>query len=149
MNFKMNWGKGLIGVFCLFALGMGTLAYKASSTKLDLVSNEYYKDELRYQDKIDGMNNASKISDIAITQDATTVTLQLPAELKGSKIEGEIFFYCPKEEANDVKFPIHADTSGRQIIAKKDLKYTQYQVKVTYKTEKSSYYSQNEFIVKK
>ena len=62
MNFKMNWGKGLIGVFCLFALGMGTLAYKASSTKLDLVSNEYYKDELRYQDKIDGMNNASKIS---------------------------------------------------------------------------------------
>jgi len=149
MNFKMNWGKGLIGVFCLFALGMGTLAYKASSTKLDLVSNEYYKDELRYQDKIDGMNNASKISDITITQDETTVTLQLPAELKGSKIEGEIFFYCPNEEANDAKFPIKADTSGRQVIAKKDLKKTHYQVKVTYKTEKNSYYSQNELIVKK
>ena len=55
----MNWGRSLILVFIVFAAFMGYLVYRASGTHFDLVSKEYYKDELRYQDKIDGFRNAA------------------------------------------------------------------------------------------
>ncbi|MFZ8343681.1 FixH family protein, partial [Staphylococcus aureus] len=55
----MNWGYKLLLAFISFALIIGILVYKSINTKYDLVSTEYYKDELRYQDKIDGSGNAA------------------------------------------------------------------------------------------
>ena len=69
----MNWGNKLILVFIVFAVMMSVLVYKSVNTKYDLVSKDYYKDELRYQDKIDGMHNAAKVSDVVVTQDADNV----------------------------------------------------------------------------
>jgi len=49
----MNWGNKLVLVFIVFGAFIGYLVYQAVNTKYDLVSKDYYKDELRYQEKID------------------------------------------------------------------------------------------------
>ena len=74
----MNWGNKLVVVFIVFGAFIGYLVYQAVNTKYDLVSKEYYKDELRYQDTIDRQKNASKLSDVKIEQDADAVTIHLP-----------------------------------------------------------------------
>jgi hypothetical protein len=144
----MNWGNKLIIVFILFAIGIGFLVYKANSVKYDLVSKDYYKEELRYQDKIDGINNASKLSELNITEDSTNIIVQMPKELNGHKVEGEVFFYCPTDETKDKKLPLKVDNEGKQLIAKNEVKKTKYQVKITWKTGNVNYYSQKEFVVK-
>ena len=90
----MNWGNKLVIAFLLFAGLMFTLVYKAVNTKFELVSKEYYKDELRYQDKIDGVSNANKLSNVLITQNDSQLTVELPKEMKGFRCDGEIWFHC-------------------------------------------------------
>ena len=90
----MNWGNKLVLVFIVFAALIFTLVYKAVNTKFDLVSKDYYKDELRYQEKIDGIHKANTLSSVAITQNNSTVTLALPKEMNGEIVAGEAWFYC-------------------------------------------------------
>ncbi len=144
----MNWGNKLIIVFLLFAVLMSTLVYKSVTTKYDLVSKDYYKDELRYQDKIDGMANAAKVSDIGIAQDKEAVILALPKELKGERLQGEVWFYCATDDRKDQRFPLAVDTTGKQIFLKSSLSKTNYKVKLNWKTAGNTlYYAEKEVTV--
>ena len=89
----MNWGNKLIITFIVFAGAMSFLVYKCTQQTFDLVSKDYYADEIRYQDKLDGMTNAAKVSPVTIDQDEASVLIKLPAEMQGLKVKGEIWFY--------------------------------------------------------
>ncbi|MCA6462375.1 MAG: FixH family protein [Chitinophagaceae bacterium] len=108
----MNWGRALLLVFVLFAGFMGYLVYRASGTHFDLVSKEYYRDELNYQDKIDGLRRAADISKVIIkTEGNRQLLVELPAELSGKSISGELWLYCKTNAALDVKLPLKSDTA--------------------------------------
>lgn len=143
----MNWGNKLVIVFIVFAGLMATLVYKAVNTKYELVSSDYYKDELRYQDKIDGVNNANKISSISVNQDANQLILDLPKEMKGIKTEGEIWLYCGSDASKDRKIALQVNESGRQLIAKNKIAKGNYQLKLTYKSGGTNYYNEQNLTV--
>lgn len=58
----MNFGKAIVLSFVLFALFIGTLVYFCVREDVSLVSSEYYKDELAYQQKLDKINNAQTLA---------------------------------------------------------------------------------------
>jgi len=139
----MNWGNKLVVVFILFGILMATLVYKAVNTKFELVSKDYYKDELRYQDRIDGRNNAALIGKVAVTQDAEVLTIGLPVEMKGVKVEGEAWFYCKTDAVRDRKIALAVDTSGKQLILKNQLaKGTTYELKLNWQAGDQKYYTE-------
>ncbi|MEY3676502.1 MAG: hypothetical protein RJB67_992, partial [Bacteroidota bacterium] len=90
----MSWGNKLIIVFVVFAALMATLVYKATQTKFELVSKDYYQDELRYQDKIDGAANAALEAPLLVRLKDGSVFLEFPELQKKSSITGEAWFYC-------------------------------------------------------
>ncbi len=137
----MNWGNKLILVFILFAIGIGFLVYKSYNTKYDLVSKDYYKEELRYQEKIDGTNNANKLTDIILGQDEKHITIQFPKELNKHQLQGEIYLYCPTNAANDKRIPINSNEEGIQLIAKTGLLKVPYHVKISWSSNSVNYYS--------
>ena len=143
----MSWGNKLVVVFILFAILIGTLVYKAVNTKYELVSKDYYKDELRYQDKIDGKNNASKLSNVSVTQDADAVLIDLPSEMKGKKIDGEAWFYCKTDAQKDRKIALQVDTSGRQLILKSQLAKGAFELKLNWQSGGEKYYTEQNITV--
>ncbi|MFL9482060.1 FixH family protein [Chitinophagaceae bacterium LWZ2-11] len=143
----MNWGNKLVLVFIAFAALIGTLVYKAVNTKYELVSSDYYKDELRYQDNIDGAKNANEITKVILAQTADSIRLVFPKELKGNKINGEIWFYCVTDATKDLKLSIAADDEGAQSIDNKKLSKGNYQVKLTWVSEEKKYYSEQDLMV--
>lgn len=143
----MSWGNKLVVVFVLFALLIGTLVYKAMHTKYELVSKDYYTEELRYQDKIDGKNNAAKIGSVSVTQDAETVQIDLPAEMKGRKIAGEAWFYCKTDAQKDRKIALETDADGRQIILKKQLAKGVFELKLNWQAGDEKYYTEQNITV--
>lgn len=143
----MNWGNKLIIVFILFACIIGTMVYKAINTKVELVSKDYYKDELRYQDRIDGRNNAEKIGKVAVTQDAESVAIALPAEMKGIVVTGEAWFYCQTDDVKDRKIPLQVDENGRQLILKKELVKGTYHLKLNWEAGSKPYYTEQKLII--
>lgn len=75
----MNWGKGIIVALSLFVGFILFLVITLMRQDVDLVSEDYYKQEIDYEARIqkeqNGLNNAAKIE--LIEQEAYVV-VQLP-----------------------------------------------------------------------
>ena len=66
---KNKWGIGIAAAYITFALGMILFAVHASRQHYDLVSNNYYEQAVKYQDKIDAGHNAEQAKlDIAFNE---------------------------------------------------------------------------------
>jgi len=112
----MNWGRSLILVFVVFAAFMGYLVYRASGTHFDLVSKEYYKDELRYQDKIDGFRNAAALDAVQLRVDSAGILqIRFPEQMKGKPVQGSLWLYCKTDAGKDVHIPLAEDTTGLRV----------------------------------
>ncbi|MFZ6025902.1 MAG: FixH family protein [Bacteroidota bacterium] len=140
----MNWGNKLILVFIGFAGLMTILVYKAVNTRFELVSKEYYQDELRYQDKIDGRANVAAISAIVITSTKENLVLQLPKEMEGLSVKGEVWFYCKTDATKDLRLPLAVDANGKQTIAKEKLLADKYLMKLSWEATDKKYYLEKE-----
>ena len=139
----MSWGNKLVLVFVAFVALMATLVYKAVNTKFELVTKDYYKEELRYQDKIDGAANAKTAGEIELMQDAATLTLQLPVSLKSSIAEGEAWFYCKTDAAKDKRMLVTIE-DGVYSFDKSSFAKGSYQLKLQLTSnEKQYYYKEN------
>lgn len=144
----MNWGQRLILVFVVFASGMSYLAYRCMHVNTDLVTNEYYKDELRYQDVIDGTKRAGALSSkIQIVQRNEMITVQLPDEMKNEKVSGNIWFYCAADAKKDRHIPIEVNNEALQQINKKIFLSGNYTVKFDWTSKNQHYYSEEPFTI--
>lgn len=74
---------GLSNNTCLYTVyfGVFTAIYVAFNQEIDLVSTDYYAQELKFQNVIDGKNNlASLPTPVKIVENETAFELQLPNE---------------------------------------------------------------------
>lgn len=126
----MSWGHKILLAFTGFAGLIGFLVYSCMQHNFELVSKNYYNDEIAYQQLIDGSNNASKISTVHISQAGNAITILMPAELNGKIIKGEVWFYCPDNAANDLRLPLHVNVNGKIDIPLSMLAKTSYQVRI-------------------
>jgi len=139
----MNWGQKLLLVFAVFASGMIYLAYRCMHINTDLVTKEYYKDELRYEDVIDGMRSANALGDKArVAQQNEKIIVQLPKEMRNKKVMGNIWFYCAADAKKDRHLPMALNTEAFQQIDRKIFLPGRYTVKLDWMTNKIHYYSE-------
>lgn len=135
----MNWGRGLTLVFAAFATLIGALVYGAMHTKFELVSKEYYKDELNYQQKIDGRQNAKDAGALVVTKSADTVALELPASFIHENIKADVWFYCKINSASDRRNNI-VITNGRYVFERKYFPAAEYEVRLQMEAQGKTYY---------
>jgi hypothetical protein len=135
----MNWGYKLTLVFIAFAAMIGTLVYKATHTRFELVSKDYYNEELRYQEKIDGMNNAGKAGELGLVQYEHSIELQLPASLLNKADSVQAWFYC-KSNANADRKMLIAFTNGNATVAMDGFAKTDYELKLQFNADHKPYY---------
>lgn len=140
----MSWGNKLVIVFIAFAALMATLVYRAVTTKFELVTKDYYKDELRYQDKLDGATNAVAAGNIKLLQDASTIGLTLPISLQRTALEGEAWFYCKTDATKDKRIQLKIQ-DGRYVFDKSAFQPGSYELKLQLSAGTTLYYY-NEFI---
>jgi nitrogen fixation protein FixH len=107
---KINWGTGLVIVMVLFMSFILFFVIKMSTNeqyKHDLVTEEYYKKEMAYQEEIDAETNfqafASKLTGQRIKEGWS---IQFPKEMDPSNINGTVFLYRPSNKQLDFDFPI-------------------------------------------
>ena len=73
----MDFGKWIVVAFVLFAVFIGTLVTVCVRQDISLVSKEYYKEELAYQDQIVRIANTEKLGLKPKITKVNNVTLQL------------------------------------------------------------------------
>ena len=139
----MNWGNKLLITFVVFGGGMFYLVYRSVTTNFELVDKDYYKNELRYQDVIDGVKRANALNDVVkLTPTVKGLELQLPAEMKDQKVAGTVHFYCAYDALKDRKFELNTDATGMQVLNAKLIASGNYTVKINWNAGGEEYYTE-------
>lgn len=95
MKIKINWGTGIVIAIVLFMVFILFFVYKSLTPEYshELVSEEYYKDELHYQKEIDKLNNAVKLETmISLSNSEKGITIKFPENIDYPQVKGIISF---------------------------------------------------------
>ena len=140
----ISWGTKIAVLYSTFVVGIGGLVYASTRTKFELVSDDYYQQEVQYQKVIDATKNGSALSTpLTIDAGVDGVGIAFPKEFAGKEISAHILCYAPVNSAWDRTLDLKTTTAQLFIDAAK-LKPTRYQVKVTWTAAGVTYYQQAE-----
>jgi len=96
MKIKINWGTGIVIAIVLFIAFILSFVYKTifiEKYEHHLVSEDYYKDELHYQEEIDKLNNAKYLTEnVILSNTEQGIIIQFPKDKDFNKIEGKVNF---------------------------------------------------------
>jgi len=143
-----NWGHKLILVFLVFGGLMSFMVYRSFKTNIDLVSNEYYKDELSYQKIIDGSKEANQLKNtVSIVQKGEIIAIRLPDEMKNEIVKGEAWFYCATDAKKDRKIELQLNKEAEQLINKNLFTPGNYIVKLNWTSAGRQYYAEQNLVI--
>ncbi|MGB3779477.1 MAG: FixH family protein [Tunicatimonas sp.] len=138
----MNWGWSIVLAFSLFGLFIGWLVFRTFQETIELVSEDYYQQELGYQQQIDKMtNNQALPVPLTFSQQAQQLVVQFPAE-PAAEVQGEIHLFRPSDARRDQILTIALNPQRQQIIATEGLVKGHYRVKVDWTSGDAAYYTE-------
>jgi hypothetical protein len=101
---RISWGYKIAIFYLSFVVGMLFLVYKANSESFDLVTENYYEAELKYQDVIDQKGNVAELSaPPKITHTINSISIQFPKEFADKSVEGDVYLYRPSDASKDIR----------------------------------------------
>ena len=107
---KISWGHKIAGAYMLFVAGVLFLAFKANKEEFDLVTKDYYGEELKYQQVIDQSENYAKLSTpLSVEKTDSTVKIIFPAEMKEKKKSIDFYLYFPADAKKDFRISIETN----------------------------------------
>lgn len=139
---KFSWGHGVIvalATFILFILGM--IFYFTSTLKnSELVSDNYYEEELQYQNVIDAKNRADTLSQKPLVKLIDSgIQVSFPEIYKNQNSTFNFFLFRTDDKNLDVKKDFQLDPNNQHIIPKNILKKGSYTLKLKWKTNNTDY----------
>ncbi|MGE5353213.1 MAG: FixH family protein [Acidobacteriota bacterium] len=100
---KFHWGIGISLLYGLFVVGIFIIVLFYMGQDVDLVTKEYYNDEIKYQDKIEKLKRTRALKDeVKFTPADEKVRISFPGTIK-ENISGEILFFRPSDKKYDFR----------------------------------------------
>lgn len=118
MKIRINWGTGITIAIVLFIAFILSFVYKTifiEEYEHHLVSDDYYKDELHYQEEINKLNNAGYLTEnISLSNTEEGIIIQFPKDIDFNKIEGTVNFL--RRSNNKLDFEKKIDLSSNSML---------------------------------
>lgn len=126
-----HWGWGITFAIILGASALIFLVYKSSQVEYDMVMENYYEEELDYEDMMQAQNRFEALSsDFKIIQTQDLIVLQFPQEMKGKTLEdAHLVMYRPSSKNEDLILPFQLDNQAEIKLNKSDFNEGAYIVK--------------------
>jgi len=144
------WPTAIIVTFALFFAGTVGLVVMACSQKVDLVSPDYYEQELKFQGRIDRVEHTRHaVSQAKVAYDAAgkCITISLPPDQAGHEVSGNVELYRPSAAAMDRAVKLDLGNNGVQRLDAAGLAPGLWRVRVSWTVEKENYYLEQKVVV--
>ncbi|HNP19821.1 MAG TPA: FixH family protein [Fulvivirga sp.] len=142
----MNWGNGITLTLILFVVLIATLVVISMRQNISLVAEDYYVQELAYQDQMDRIENGNRLSNKAhIEVDAKIGTMSL--SIPDKNLIGEVHFFRPSDAKLDRKYKLQLDKDGLQVFNIKDFEKGFWKVKINWSADGKEFYSEQVVVI--
>lgn len=144
---KSNWGNWIAFAYTAFVLLIIFMVYMTFGEKWDLVSENYYEQEIKYQEKID-QKSAALADQIKpqLSIDGKNLLVSIPFENDSveKKISGQINFFRPSDASKDFTVDFNDEHISVALDRFSKGKYT---AKVNWSIEGVDYYNEQVLII--
>lgn len=140
MSFKFHWGHGIMLFLLAFMIFILSFVYKTLFVKEydhELVSKEYYNEEMAYQQEVDRLDNAKKLENpITINVLDNGITITFPQEFDGTKVSGWVKLLKVDDDKKDFQSDLKLSSNVMQV---NNLSKGTYHAKVKWSYEGKDY----------
>lgn len=142
------WPHGILGAFALFFMGMATVVIIAANHKEELVSANYYENEINFQGQLDSAARAHQAgADIRYDAGARSVVIELPANQAGQNLSGTIQLYRADAPDKDRTLPLKPNAQGIQTLDVAQFATGPWLLRVNWQAAGQGYYLEQKIIV--
>ncbi|MBO2011279.1 FixH family protein [Hymenobacter negativus] len=147
---RTTWPYAIITVFVLFAGYIGYMVQQAMRTTVDLVSTDYYQQELAYGQRMKSVARTAALpAPVELTQDAAgQVELQLPAALAGQAVQGQFHFFRPSDKELDFLLPLQLSADLQQRLSTAAMRPGYWRVRLDFTAGEQAYFVEKELLIK-
>jgi hypothetical protein len=146
---KLHWGNGIVIAFLVFAAGILTMVAISMNREVDLVSDDYYQQELRHQDQIENTRRSNVLTEQpGVEVSGSAVTVRLPKVFSTSGTTGSLTFYRPDNRKKDFNVPIRLDSSNTQTVPIASLQKGLWRVKIRWSQQSQNYYHEEPIMIR-
>ena len=145
---KWNWGKGIALTYTVFVIAVLIHTAIFMNQKVELVTDNYYEKEIKYQDQINKINNTKSLKQgITFEQDHVSIKLIFPGIYIDRNVKGEIYFYKPSDSGKDFILAIRTDENKVQLINTEKLAKGLWKIRVSWNVDEVQYYNEETIMI--
>ena len=144
------WPYAIIATFVLFAAYIGYMVQQAMHSSVDLVSADYYQQELAYQQRMETVARTAALPvAVAITHEAAVsqLHLQLPPSFAGKRIEGQLHFFRPSDLTLDFTLPLQPSADLAQRISTQKMARGLWRVRLDFTADGQAYFLEKDLTI--
>lgn len=139
---KISWGHGVVialGAFILFILGM-IFFFPNGQKNSELITDNYYEEELKYQEVIDAKNLADRLTEKpSVTVEKPGITVTFPEAFNNQNTKFSFYLFRTDDKNLDIKKEFTLSEKNAHLIPAKVLSKGNYTLKVLWTSGKTKY----------
>jgi len=145
---NISWGTKIAILYISFVILIIGMVVLSMQQKVELVSDDYYANELAFQNKINEMNNANTLTE-KVTHNIynNTFSVAFPSIFKNKKLTGNIEFYRPSDKSKDLKLPIQLNENLEELIDLKRLSKGMYKMNISWTADNTDYFTEETIVI--
>ena len=144
------WPISIIAFFTIAILGCGTFIAFCSRYPADLISPNYYEEEVGYQAQIDRLKfTQQQAPQASVSYDAVRkqILLSLGSQKPGTKTSGRILLYRPSAQNLDRQLELAPNAHGVQFLDAASLAPGLWKVQVSWTANEGQYFMDQQIVL--
>ena len=150
MKNSNRWPIGIAIIYTAFVLFLISFIIFSRFQRVDLVSDNYYEQEIKYQQQLNRIDRAQSLSNPVYwnyDNKIKAVIVNFPPEINPNLVRGNILFFRPSDAKLDNLVPLTLSDTGTQQISTKNLTPGLWKIKVFWQVHDNEYYKEGILIV--
>ena len=138
----MNFGGKIVILYLSFVALILTLVFNCYSMDVDLVSTDYYAQEINFQQKINAINNEKDLkASITHVVNDKNVVLVIDSSLLSNDFNGTVTFFRPSDSKMDVQVKMNFK-NNEQVLDTKQLIHGAYKLQLSWTSNQKKYFKE-------
>jgi nitrogen fixation protein FixH len=149
-NPRNFWPVAIVTFFGVAVLGCVGFVLYCSRQPVELVSADYYEQEMRFQKRYDSTARAQHLAapaSVSYEASAQRITVQLPPGQGPQAVSGSIELYRPSDSGLDRTVSLQVDSSGTQHVDAAALRPGLWKVRVSWTVDNQSYFTDQKVVI--
>ncbi|WP_430809937.1 MULTISPECIES: FixH family protein [unclassified Carboxylicivirga] len=137
---KFNWGHGIVVVIVAGVLGLLSLMFITTRQRIDMVTDDYYPKELKYEDQISKIKNYKALAKKVTVEQKGGVLITFPDNIADADdIKGSVHLYRPSDKSLDIEMPVKLNEAYRMLLPLEAFKKGKYEVIIEWQANGQPY----------